>query len=123
MLITMGKRSSIEALKIQGLSLPLRLKTAIEAGYLRHALLCLKSIVGGARRPEAVVRLPEFIKTLKEDATTPIKSPTAADPFKSPFSTTEGQSTAPISLTAAIMDDGIDWDTALTFLTTRPTRK
>lgn len=73
MFLTMGKRSAIEALKLPGLSLPLRLKTAIEARYLKHALLCLKAILNGCHRPEAVVRLPEFRETLKDESSPSLK--------------------------------------------------
>lgn len=73
MFLTMGKRSAVEALKLPGLSLPLRLRTAIEARYLKHALLCLQAIASGCRRAEAVNRLPEFRETLKEENPTPRK--------------------------------------------------
>ena len=71
--LTMGKKSTIEVLKLPGLSLPLRLKTAIEARYLKHALLCFQAIASGCRRPETVVRLPEFRETLRDKPTTPTR--------------------------------------------------
>jgi len=73
MLLKSGKKASIEALKLPGLSLTLRLKIAIKAEYLKHALVCFQAILAGCPRPEAVIRLSEFRETLKEESSTPKK--------------------------------------------------
>lgn len=43
-----------------------RLRVAIKARYLKHALVCLEALALGCDRPEVVVRLPEFRDTLKD---------------------------------------------------------
>lgn len=43
-----------------------RLRVAIKARYLKHALVCLEALALGCDRPEAVIRLPEFRDTLKD---------------------------------------------------------
>ena len=50
---TMHMRSVLEALKIPGLSPPLRLHTSIEARNLKNAPLCVQACDAGCRQPEA----------------------------------------------------------------------
>lgn len=41
---------------------------ALEAGYLKHALVCLEALALGCTLPEAIIRLPAFKDTLKDQS-------------------------------------------------------
>eukprot|EP00210_Caulerpa_lentillifera_P003705 g3538.t1 len=110
MFLRSGQKASIEALKLPGLSLPLRLKIAITGQYLKHALICFQAILAGCLRAEAVVRLPEFRETLKDESSTPKKALTSST--VSPFAQIADQSNQ-IDLQSAFSGDSIDWELPL----------
>ncbi|GMH44514.1 hypothetical protein BSKO_12466 [Bryopsis sp. KO-2023] len=124
-LVGMGTKSAIEALKLPTLSLEVRLRVAIEAGYFKHALVCLEALAMGCDRPEAVIRLPKFMDTLKDqNAKEDIPAATYVN-FSamdvglgsSPFATQPPPGPPKVQTADGAYEDGIDFETPLKEIT------
>ena len=66
LLLAGGRRSASEVLNLQKLSLELRMRVAIQAGFLKHALVCLEALAAGCTSPTVLMQLEHYQESIKD---------------------------------------------------------